>query len=328
MFFFRERLAEKVVQINQDKLLGGLWGAIVADALGVPVEFRGREELRIDPVIDMREYGTHHQPEGTWSDDSSLLLCTIDSLLHQGFDTNEMGQQFVGWYSHNHWTPWGKVFDIGIATATALSNIKRGVAPEQAGGNQESDNGNGSLMRILPVALYFANAPLDQLLDYAHRASCLTHRHLRSQMACGFYCVLATELLKGVTPAKAYQQTIEAVLPYYQQSFYLAELPKFERVFSGKLADLKEEDIKSSGYVIHTLEASIWCLLNSQSYAQAVLKAVNLGEDTDTTGIVTGGLAGLYFGLNTIPDAWLKVLARREDLAKLLAEFVEGLQKG
>lgn len=305
----------------QQKVLGGLWGAVVGDALGVPVEFRSRERLKADPVVDMREYGTHNQPKGTWSDDSSLMLCTVESLMNRGFDTSDMGQQFVDWYEERRWTPWGKVFDIGNATSDAINKLSGGVAPEQAGGNSENSNGNGSLMRILPIALYFGKAPTTELLEYAHRASTLTHRHIRSQMGCGFYCVMAAALLEGFSPAEAYQAAIEKVKPIYQQAPYTSELKNFERVLSGPLGSYSEDKIKSGGYVLHTLEASIWCLLTSSSYEEAVLKAVNLGEDTDTTAIVTGGLAGIYFGLDAIPATWINQLARHDDLVRLFEQF-------
>lgn len=310
--------------LNQkEQFLGGLWGALVGDALGVPVEFRDRERLQADPVVDMREYGTHSQPKGTWSDDSSLLLCTVDSLAKSGgLDTQDLAQQFVRWYKDCHWTPWGEVFDIGNATFLAIANLSRGVKPEMAGGDSDSSNGNGSLMRILPIALYFSKAPTAELLEYAHRASSLTHRHLRSQMGCGFYCVMAAELLNGANPLEAYKQTIEKVLPIYKQSPYLAELARFARVFSGEIGQYEESKIESGGYVIHTLEASIWCLLTTSSYEEAVLKAVNLGDDTDTTATVTGGLAGLYYGLPAIRPDWLQALARHDDIEKLFGALI------
>ncbi|NWJ98069.1 MAG: ADP-ribosylglycohydrolase family protein [Chloroflexi bacterium] len=312
----------------KEKVLGGLWGAIVGDALGVPVEFTKRPKLKENPVTDMREYGSHYQPRGTWSDDSSLMLCSTESLSKSGgFDAAHMGKLFVAWVNDKYWTAWNEVFDIGNATRKAIYKLKQGVDPEQAGGDSEdTDNGNGSLMRILPIALYFAKAPLSDLLSYAQRASSLTHRPLRSQMACGFYCAMAVALLEGATAEEAYQQTIEQVRPFYEQAPYQAQLAPFERIFSGKIGSYAEDDIKSGGYVIDTLEASIWCLLTTTSYKEAVLKAVNLGRDTDTTGIVTGGLAGIYYGLEGLPAEWIGYIARREDLTQLFEEFVSSLK--
>jgi len=304
----------------KERILGGLWGAVIGDALGVPVEFKSKEEVRENPVTAMRGYGTFNLPPGSWSDDSSLMFCTTESLL-DGFNTNRMGQLFIQWLNNAYWTPWGQTFDVGGATQSGIKRMMRGITPEEAGGSSEGDNGNGSLMRILPVGLYFANSSTLEILEHVHRASSLTHRHLRSQMACGFYCLMVSALLNGDNPEKAYHYVIEQAQEYYSQPPYSHELDHFMRILSGNINYLPEEEIQSGGYVIHTLEASIWCLLNSHAFAEAVLKAINLGDDTDTTGIVTGGLAGIHYGIAAIPEEWMNVVARQEDIEKLLNNF-------
>ncbi len=152
-----------------ERILGGLWGAVVGDALGVPVECQNREQLRQNPVQDMRGYGTYHQPAGTWSNDSSLMLCTVESL-EDGFDTGRLGMLFVRWLNQAHWTPWQEVFDVGGTTRQGINRLSQGVEPEQAGLIDENSNGNGSLRRILPVALRYFDLPVEELLDHAHRA--------------------------------------------------------------------------------------------------------------------------------------------------------------
>ena len=302
------------------KMIGGLWGAIVGDALGVPVEFTSRAARRNDPVTGMRGYGTYEQPPGTWSDDSSLLLCTVETLC-EDYVPERLAGRFLAWYSHGYMTPHGTVFDIGNATAAALERMRKGTAPEDAGGGDEGDNGNGSLMRILPVALRFTNAPITDMLTMAQRFSALTHRHPRSQMACGLYCCMAKGLLDGLAPPDAYRYMIEQGEHYYYAPAFQEESSHFSRLLSGKLADIPEAEIASSGYVVHTIEAGIWCLLTSASYPEAVLKAVNLGEDTDTTGCVAGGLAGITFGLGGIPAQWIAAIAGKDDIAVLLKRF-------
>lgn len=309
---------------SADKLLGGLWGVVIGDALGVPVEFVDRESLTRAPVTGMQGYGTHLQPPGTWSDDTSLTLCTVESLL-SGFDLRDIGEKFVRWYREGYWTPWGQAFDIGLTTGEAIARLAAGVSPEEAGSNAESANGNGSLMRILPVALYFAGAGTPAILEAAHRVSSLTHRHPRSLMACGYYCVLAANLLHGLEFSRACQEAVGQVLPHYRQPPYSNELHHFARVFSGRLAGLDEAQIFSDGYVIHTLEAAIWCLYQSNSFAKAVLKAVNLGGDSDTTAAVTGGLAGIMYGFRAIPGEWLAAVARGDELDHLFRRFVARL---
>lgn len=306
----------------KDRVLGGLWGAVIGDALGVPVEFRSRALVQSNPVTDLREFGTYNQPKGTWSDDSSLMLCTVDSLVRHQFDTSDMGDRFVQWMEGKLWTPWGKVFDIGGATSTALCRIRQGEPAEQAGGVHETSNGNGSLMRILPIALRFANESPARLLECSHRSSAITHRHPRSQLACGFYCLLVAQLLKGDAPAAAHAATVRAATEFYHQPPFTSELPQFEKVFSLKLATFPELEISSSGYVVDTLTAAVWCLLTSQDYRETVLKAVNLGGDTDTTAIVAGGLAGVHRGMADVPDNWRNAMARAGDLATLIEHFV------
>lgn len=309
----------------QDKILGGLWGAIIGDALGVPVEFVRRENVRKNPITGMRGYGTFNLPPGSWSDDSSLLLCTIESLI-DGFDTDKMSKLFIRWLNEGYWTPHGETFDVGNSTMSSIRRMMKGVQPEQAGGRAEYDNGNGSLMRILPVGIFFANHPTEERLDAVHRASSLTHRHPRTLMACGFYCLMVNSLLKGSSPEEAYKYAIEQARLRYGKLPYAEELSHFQRISSGLIGSVPETAIKSGGYVIHTLEASIWCLLATSSFQEAVLKAVNLGEDTDTTGCVTGGLAGLHYGLKGIPKEWLNAIVRKEDIGKLLKQFTSKIE--
>jgi len=311
---------------TQDRILGALWGAVVGDALGVPVEFQNRSSLRENPVTAMRGFGTHGQPPGTWSDDSSLLLCTVDSLATcRQFDVNDLADRFLRWGRDGYCTPHGQIFDIGIATSDALADLKNGVSPEEAGRADEYSNGNGSLMRILPVALWFSKAKPGEVIVFAQCASSLTHRHPRSQMACALYCLLVRALVQGMPPGKAWSQAVDAFSAHYDRPPYVAERLHFRLIESGKLAEQTEQDIDSSGYVMHTLTAAVWCLLTSQSFEETVLKAVNLGGDTDTTGCVAGGLAGAYYGLASIPSDWKSVLARHADIESMFARFFEQL---
>lgn len=308
----------------RERFLGGLWGALVGDALGVPVEFKGRAAVQSDPVEDMRGFGTHRQPPGTWSDDSSLLLCSTESLLHREFDTEDMGKRFVKWHREELWTPHGRVFDIGVTTAQALALISQGVRAEAAGSDEQFSNGNGSLMRILPVSLRFISAPPKQLMDRVHRASAITHRHPRSQMACGFFTFVVRELLGGKSAFEAYTNGLAAFRAHYEgETWWVSEFDYFQFLLAGDLEKRSEGEIDSSGYVMHTLTASLWCLLTTSSFEECVLKAVNLGGDTDTTGCVAGGLAGVFYGLPAIPPAWRSVLARQDEIEILFDRFAE-----
>jgi ADP-ribosyl-[dinitrogen reductase] hydrolase len=307
---------------RRERILGGLWGAVVGDALGVPVEFKSRDEIQTDLVTDMKGNGTHRQPAGTWSDDSSLLLCTADSLVCHDFNTEDMGKRFVGWYQEKVWTPWGKVFDVGLTTSRALARIANGVRAEVAGEDGQHSNGNGSLMRILPVAFRFAEQPLPVLLDHVHRASAITHRHPRSQLACGFYALVTRELLAGVKPTDAFERAIHGFRRFYEPDpYWAAELDHFQLLLAGDLGTRPESEIDSSGYVVHTLTASLWCLLTTHNYGECVLRAVNLCDDTDTTGCVAGGVAGIAYGVQAVPHNWIGQLARQPELEELFNRF-------
>lgn len=309
---------------QRERILGGLWGSLVGDALGVPVEFKDRAEVQADPVRDMRGFGTHHQPPGTWSDDSSLLLCSTDSLVQHEFDTADMGRRFLAWYRENLWTPHGRVFDVGMATTDALTRIAHGTFAEHAGRNDESSNGNGSLMRIIPVSLRFAGAPTRQLIDRVHRASAITHRHPRSQMVCGLHSLVVRELLCGMDAQAAVAHGVESFRSWYEPDpFWSVELDACHLALDDDLKNQPGSAIESSGYVVHTLTASLWCLLTTASFEQCVLKAVNLGGDTDTTGCVAGGLAGVCYGMGAIPEKWLTTLARHDEVESLFNRFVD-----
>ncbi|MFW6252928.1 MAG: ADP-ribosylglycohydrolase family protein, partial [bacterium] len=173
-----------------------LLGAVVGDALGVPVEFSSREERRRDPVLGMRAYGTHHQPAGTWSDDSSMLLCLAASIVETGWNLEDQMSRYAKWLTEAYMTPHGKVFDVGGATRAAIGRYEEGTQAVLCGGRDERDNGNGSLMRCLPAALYFAASPDEMLARAMDQSSRLTHAHPRSRLACVFFGFLVSELMR------------------------------------------------------------------------------------------------------------------------------------
>jgi len=314
----------------------GIFGVCIGDALGVPVEFRSREQLKRSPVTKMRALGTHRQPLGTWSDDSSLALCLAESLC-QGYSLEDIALKFLQWYNAEIWTPHGRVFDIGIATSQAIHRISKGASPTLCGGTSEFDNGNGSLMRILPLLFYIKDFSIEKRFDITKNVSSITHGHIRSALACFIYLELALEILKGKDKWEAYRAMQETVRNFLDQNPICSqnEMDKFHRILELKVGEydvaplhtLQEDEISSSGYVLNSLEASLWCFLNSESYSEAVLKAVNLGEDTDTTGAITGGIAGIYYGFENIPAEWIAELVRKEDIENLCSKLENKLMK-
>lgn len=299
-----------------DRPLALILGVAVGDALGVPVEFKKRGTFH---VTSMQGYGTHHQPPGTWSDDTSLTLALADNLLADGDrpDLECIAWGFTEWYDKAAYTPYGKVFDVGNATAAAIKRLKKGVAPEKAGGADERDNGNGSLMRIAPLAFYmFGIRDAEERFRIVRDVSSLTHAHEWSVAACYIYVEMLNKLRMGRKKKAAYAELREDFargVPFISK----ATLAKFVRILENDISLLPEEEIRSSGFVIDTLEAALWCFLTTDNYKDAVLKAVNLGEDTDTTGAVTGALAGLAYGLGSIPREWLDQLAGREEIQRI-----------
>jgi ADP-ribosylglycohydrolase len=323
--------------MQSNKVLDALIGLSVGDALGVPVEFKAREMLKNNPVAGMIGYGVHNQPPGTWSDDSSPAFCLAESLC-KGYDLTDIARNFVRWYQEGYWTPHGKVFDIGIATSRALHRVATGVNPLTSGGVGVEDNGNGSLMRILPIVFYLQDQPIEERFRIVSEVSSVTHAHIRSIFTCLVYCEYALQLLKGAEKFQAFQgmqATANAFVKAYPV-IHEVELNRFHRLLENPvgayeilpLHQYHEAEIASSGYVIHTLEASLWCLLNTNSYAEAVLTAVNMGKDTDTTGCVTGGMAGLYYGIAQIPPAWVDAIARKPDIFDLADRLHQKLGDG
>lgn len=305
-----------------------MFGHAIADAMGVPVEFLDRDDLRKNPVIDYLGYGSHPVPAGTWSDDTSMAIATLDSLAH-GLDYNDMMQRFCNWKQQAEYTATDEVFDMGITTNHALCHFIKGVPALECGCCDEFDNGNGSLMRIVPAALYckykIPFASLEEHMDVIHKTSLLTHSHPRSLIACGIYALILMELLTwhnkcaislGLEKAKAYYNSI----PEYQN-----ELSHYSRVFLIPHTVITENEIKSNGYVVSTLEAALWCVITTESYTECVLKAVNLGNDTDTVAAVAGGLAGVLYGFDGIPTKWYQGLIRNHVIEELCQNFAEGM---
>ena len=318
--------------MGRNKWLDGIMGVVVGDALGVPYEFRSRDEMKQDPATDMRGYGTYNMPPGTWSDDSSMTLASLASLneiRREGMpvDFQDMMERFTSWAVKGEYTPYGEVFDIGRTTLDAIHRYKKsGQDIFHCGGSGEHDNGNGSLMRIMPVCLYAYELQNNQGLSdedaiaLIHTASGMTHNHIRSKIACGLYYFCVRTVLDGRgSMTDRLQSGIDQGWTFYKDTLEdkreLFFYNRCRRIHS--LKETSEKDIFSGGYVVTSFTAALWCLLNTDSYKDCVLQAVNLGFDTDTTAAITGGLAGLYYGYRDIPEEWLQKIARREWIEEL-----------
>lgn len=301
--------------MSKSSIHDALLGLAIGDALGVPVEFKNRMTLEKDPVQGMREFGTHNQPIGTWSDDSSMTFCTAEALVN-GYSLEAIASYFVSWYDFGLWTPHGVLFDIGMTTSDAIYRIKSGISPYKSGMSDEYNNGNGSLMRILPLAFYLKDKDIEERFQICKEVSSITHAHIRSVMACFIYIEYVILLLSRMNYKGAYQDFRQSIIEFLKEKDAKESL-KFYRILTDDISQLSRDEIYGSGYVLHSLEASFWCLLTSNSYSETVLKAVNLGEDTDTTAAIAGGLAGLVYGMENIPEEWLSVLVKKEGIMNL-----------
>ena len=299
-----------------EKVKAVVIGHAVGDALGVPVEFASRAELDEAPVTDMEGYGTYPVPAGAWSDDTSMSLCTLDVLGRYGLDYDHVMINFGKWYYNDEFTPTGEMFDVGNTCSIAIENYEVGKKSYlECGRSGERDNGNGSLMRIHPVVLYFANKdmPIEEKIEIVHTMSALTHAHDRSKIGCGIYAFILWELLQNPS-IEAMKVGLEKAADFYQGQ---PELVHYKRLFERMFIITPRNEIKSGGYIVDTLEAAVWCLLTTNRYKDAVLKAVNLGDDTDTVAAVTGGLAGVLYGYDAIPEEWRNTLIKREYIESL-----------
>ena len=297
-----------------DSIRAVLIGHAVADALGVPVEFLSRETLTEHPVVKMQGFGTHHVPAGTWSDDTTMAIAALDVLADNRIDYDAIMKNFADWYAHGAYTATGVTFDIGGTCAAAIRRFVRdGISPTSCGPSDSFSNGNGSLMRIHPFALMAYYKKLPAWEGLINEASALTHGHERACLGCRIY----TEILFGLLDAPEKASITAALKTAEGKAASSPERAHYARLFAPDFATLPEGEIKSSGYVVDTLEAAVFCLLTTKSYAECVLRAVNLGEDTDTVAAVAGGLAGALYGYRAIPAKWRKALLRRDYIEEM-----------
>ena len=299
-----------------NRYAGGLWGLLIGDALGVPYEFNPPDNL---PPMEQLEMTPPHGfrktysgvPEGTWSDDGAQALCLLESLLDcDQLELNDFSKKMVLWFTQGLWTPDGVVFDIGIQTQSALRAIQRGVPPEESGNLNPNGKGNGSLMRTLPLALWHPGSDRDLVLD-AHRQSLPTHGHPCNQICCAWYCLTARRLLEGEPFSTAYRHTVDGIRSIYH------DMPVYLTIFESFEPDEPMQGT-GTGYVIDCLKSAFMVLGRTSNYETAVRQAIALGNDTDTTACVTGGLAGILYGLEYIPPRWMNAMRGKDSINNLL----------
>ncbi len=309
------------------KIKEAFFGQAIGDALGVPVEFKSRDYLTTNPVKDYLEYLCWNQPAGTFSDDSSMMFCTAESLTRK-YDIEDIGQTFVKWYQNGYWGAHDKVFDIGGTTRRSLYRIIKGEKAKFSGEFFPENNGNGSLMRILPLVFFlYKEENINIRFNVIKEVSSITHAHFRSIISCFIFVEFGILLLSGENKVSAYSKMQKKVNDFIVlKGFNKEEVKLFEKILNNKVYKYPIEEINSKGYVLDSIESSIWCFMNSSSYSESVLSSVNLGGDTDTTAAINGGLAGMYYGWNNIPEKWINGIAKKEEITDLVSRFYLSLE--
>ncbi|MFW1839504.1 ADP-ribosylglycohydrolase family protein [Acinetobacter gyllenbergii] len=305
----------------KNKIRGAIYGLLIGDAVGVPYEFNLPEQLPHIVDIDMippKNFSRTYPdiPIGTWSDDGAQALCLLASLLHcQKLDPVDLMNRIANWYQFGYMAPDYHVFDVGVQTATAIRQYLQGTPIMQVAIDDEHANGNGALMRVLPLALWHQGTD-ETLILAAYLQSHITHAHLRSKVCCALYCLWARYILKGMTINAAWSHAVTILRGYYgNRPDELEQLEFF----------IRPDDLEGgtgSGYVVDCLK-SAYLALQESSYQAVIKKAISLGRDTDTTACVAGGLAGLAFGYEDIPAVWLQQLRAKEMVEPLLAQLIE-----
>lgn len=317
---------------DKNNMLSGMMGLLVGDALGSPVQFMTRDKIKNrpeGPVVGMEVCDLYDVPAGSWTDDGSMALATLDSLKTcKKIDLDDIMKKFAEWEVKGKYTPLGFAFDQGNTCTEAIYRYIGGAEAAKCGVTGEYANGNGALMRILPACIYChmmvekGEMTIEEAVNSVHSVASLTHNHLRSNICCGMYFFMVKNIIESGSARPLIdilQDAINQALEYYRKDVNnLVQLAHLERIFY--LNELKvnsEDDIEASGYVIRTIEAVVWALINTESYKECMLKCANLGDDTDTVAAIAGGLAGLYYGYDSIPGEWIDEMIDVKQLIKM-----------
>lgn len=297
----------------EERFTGCLLGLACGDAVGTTVEFKPRGSFA--PVTDMLGGGPFHLKPGQWTDDTSMALCLGYSLAETGgFDAKDQMDRYCNWYDHGYMSSTGRCFDIGNATSAALQRYKRSGDPT-SGATDPHSAGNGSIMRLSPVVMAYTPDEA-QVLHYAGESSKTTHGAEECVDACRLFGGMLHVALQGGSKAD--------ILGYQG---YTSTTPKIQAIAVGAYRDKSLAQIKGSGYVVESLEAALWCFYTTDSYETAVLQAVNLGDDADTTAAVCGQIAGAFYGRSAIPASWREKVTMGAEIEQLALDLM-GMGRG
>ena len=304
----------------------GIIGLAVGEAMGVPTESNKREDLLEKPVVKMIPKISNGIPKGAWSDGTSLAIATMDAISTSGLNYTAMADNYVRWFTTNKFCSTNESFSIENTTLKSLVRYTQHMDEAyECGSDDYFDNGNGSLARVLPIAYYFtAHKDTDKkIYEVVKKTSSITHSHEVSVLGCYIFVRLLMNLLKGNNKYSALNQVKR--LDY--SMFSKEALDEYKRILVADIAEFEIEEIKTSSFVVDTLEAAIWCFLKSESYKECVIATTNIGGDTDTIGAIAGALAGIFYGYTNIPKSYLEDLRKKDYLIELCEKFETYLRK-
>jgi ADP-ribosylglycohydrolase len=302
-----------------DRQRGTLLGLAIADALGAAVEFQCPGTF--EPVTGYRAGGPHGLASGEWTDDTSMALALADSIAELGWDLNDQAERYIRWWRTGAYSVNGRCFDIGNTTIAALHRFQETGDARTSGDPSEHASGNGSIMRLAPVPIRYSHMlpdGIEDLVEKAVESSLPTHASPQCLSACVYMTVVLCGLLEGKTRNKVLAADWE---PMRRARDIAPFHPEIAEVAEGSFRRKQRPEIVGSGYVVKTLEAALWAFHDARDFREAVLRAVNLGDDADTTGAVCGQFAGTYWGQAGIPVGWLEGLARRDMIEDALTRL-------
>lgn len=310
---------ETIKEFQISRAVGALLGLAAGDALGTTLEFKPKDSYT--PLTDMVGGGPFGLKAGEWTDDTSMMLCLADSLIEQGvMDLDDQIHRYVCWYRYGENSSTGHCFDIGMTVRTALANYEETGIPE-SGSTSAMSAGNGSLMRIAPIALFFAHQSEKAAMDAAKLSSLTTHGEERCIQACEIMTLLLHRLLNNEKITNK-QDFLKATLSDYLQHSNQCH-PEIRAIAKCEFFNKSRDSIQGTGYVVASLEAALWCFLNSDNFESGALLAANLGDDADTTAAIFGQLAGAYYGSSAIPSNWRKKLVQNKHISETASWLIQ-----
>jgi ADP-ribosylglycohydrolase len=302
----------------QDRYKGAMLGLATGDALGTTLEFEAPGSFM--PIDDMVGGGPFNLPVGAWTDDTSMALCLAESLIEcNGFDAADQMRRYVRWYRDGYWSSTGHCFDIGNTTRASLERFQENPDEPYQGPTSSFQSGNGSLMRLAPVPLFFA-PDAAAAIEHAALSSRTTHGSDAAVDACRYFAGLLIGALRG-EPKEALLSPFYSPIPGYWDRHPLSD--EIAAVAAGSFLHSEPPVISGAGHVVRSLEAALWALRDATDFREGALRVVNLGDDADTTGAIYGQIAGAYFGASGIPAAWVETLTYRAAIERMAIELLD-----